>query len=160
PRRGPTRRGRARRRRAGERSRPTSGTARPGRTGSASARSCPRPAARRPRALAGSRDPSGRRSRALPRRTKPSPSRLRHSGAILDRMTAMDPQLAAAPFRTPSLPVERRIEDLLERMTLAEKIAQLGGVWSTALVEGERFSPARASALLSNGAGQVTRIGG
>jgi hypothetical protein len=41
-------------------------------------------------------------------------------------------------------------------MTLAEKIAQLGGVWSTAPVEGERFSSARRPPLLS-GAGQKSR---
>jgi beta-glucosidase len=68
--------------------------------------------------------------------------------------------LDSAPFRDPSLPTERRVEDLLARMTLAEKVAQLGGVWSTALVEEERFSAARAAKLLRNGAGQVTRIGG
>jgi beta-glucosidase len=72
----------------------------------------------------------------------------------------MDPQLASAPYRDPSLGVAARADDLLGRMTLAEKVAQLGGVWSTALVEGERFSEARARALLANGAGEVTRIGG
>jgi beta-glucosidase len=72
----------------------------------------------------------------------------------------MSSALESPPFRDPSLPTERRVEDLLSRMTLAEKVAQLGGVWSTALVEDERFSPGRAEKLLRNGAGQVTRIGG
>ena len=72
----------------------------------------------------------------------------------------MTSPLDSAPFRDASLPLERRVEDLLARMTLAEKVAQLGGVWSTALVEDEKFSRARAAKLLRNGAGQVTRIGG
>ena len=32
-------------------------------------------------------------------------------------------------YRDPSLPVEARVQDLLGRMTLEEKVAQLGGVW-------------------------------
>ncbi len=54
------------------------------------------------------------------------------------------------------------VDALLERMTLPEKLAQLGGVWSTALIEGEgsdaRFSPERAAELMADGTGQVTRI--
>lgn len=54
------------------------------------------------------------------------------------------------------------VEALLAEMTLAEKLAQLGCVWSTQLVEGEgedaRFSPERAAELMADGTGQVTRI--
>lgn len=54
------------------------------------------------------------------------------------------------------------IDALIEQMTPEEKLAQLGGVWSTQLVEGEgedaRFSPERAAELMPHGTGQVTRI--
>src|SRR5260370_29133727 len=33
------------------------------------------------------------------------------------------------PYRNPSLPVEQRVADLLSRMTLEEKVAQLEGAW-------------------------------
>ncbi len=64
-----------------------------------------------------------------------------------------------APFRDPRLDVDRRAQDLLGRMTPEEKVAQLGCVWSTQLVEGEGFSPARAAEHLHHGTGQITRIG-
>ena len=57
-----------------------------------------------------------------------------------------------------SLPTEERVEHLVERMTLAEKLAQLGGVWSTGLVRDDAFSPAAAAEIMAHGAGQVTRI--
>jgi beta-glucosidase len=66
---------------------------------------------------------------------------------------------AAPPYRDPSAPLEKRVEDLLARMTLDEKLAQLGCVWSTQLVEGEAFSERKARALLAHGTGQITRIG-
>lgn len=52
-----------------------------------------------------------------------------------------------------------RIADLLERMTLDEKLAQLGCVWSTQLVADDAFSPERARELLRHGTGHITRIG-
>ncbi len=62
------------------------------------------------------------------------------------------------PFRDEQLPVAERVEDLLARMTLAEKLAQLGSVWSTQLAEGGGFSTDKAAALLRHGTGHVTRI--
>jgi beta-glucosidase len=50
-------------------------------------------------------------------------------------------------------------EALLARMTLDEKLAQLGCVWSTQLVEDDAFSPVAATRLLANGIGEITRIG-
>src|ERR1700685_1958887 len=38
-------------------------------------------------------------------------------------------QQATLPYRDAKLPVERRIADLLSRMTLEEKVAQLQGAW-------------------------------
>lgn len=72
---------------------------------------------------------------------------------------------APPPYRDPERDVEARLKDLLARMTLEEKLAQLGGVWSSDLtgpegdVEAGGFDPARAEERLANGAGQITRIG-
>lgn len=62
-------------------------------------------------------------------------------------------------YRDPSLTAERRVEDLLKRMTVQEKIAQLGCAWSTALVQDGAFSEERAREHLAAGTGHVTRIG-
>jgi beta-glucosidase len=56
--------------------------------------------------------------------------------------------------------LEERVRDLLSRMTLDEKLAQLGGVWATRLIEDGVFSEVRARESLSNGTGHMTRIGG
>ena len=63
------------------------------------------------------------------------------------------------PYRDPSLPVDERVDDLVARMTLDEKIAQLGCLWITSLVSGERFDSDTAAETLRHGIGQVTRIG-
>jgi len=44
-------------------------------------------------------------------------------------LVASGPEAAAEPWRDPSRPVAERVADLLGRMTLAEKLAQLGSVW-------------------------------
>lgn len=62
-------------------------------------------------------------------------------------------------YKNPALPVADRIADLLSQMTLDEKIAQLGCLWSTALVSGGEFDPAFAAAQMPHGIGQITRIG-
>jgi beta-glucosidase len=51
------------------------------------------------------------------------------------------------------------LDALLARMTLDEKLAQLGCVWCTALVEDDAFSPDAASKWLAHGIGEITRIG-
>ena len=55
---------------------------------------------------------------------------------------------------------ERRVQELLERMTLSEKLAQLGAVWGLALLEERSFSKSRAAEVLRHGIGQITRLGG
>ncbi|UCE88056.1 MAG: glycoside hydrolase family 3 C-terminal domain-containing protein [Deltaproteobacteria bacterium] len=45
-------------------------------------------------------------------------------------------------------------------MDLDEKLAQLGGVWAGALLDGERFSESRAKPALAHGIGHVTRLAG
>ena len=62
-------------------------------------------------------------------------------------------------YKDSSQPVDVRVEDLLGRMTLDEKIAQLGCLWSTALVSQGAFDPDFAAAKMPHGIGQITRIG-
>lgn len=67
------------------------------------------------------------------------------------------------PYRDPSLPLEARLDDLVDRMTLDEKLAQLGCVWSTGLVRTlddgtSGFSADAAAELMPHGSGQITRI--
>jgi len=70
----------------------------------------------------------------------------------------MDESLRDAPYRDPSLSVEARVEDLIARMTLDEKVAQLGCVWSTQLADEKGFCAEKARERLRHGTGQVTRI--
>jgi beta-glucosidase-like glycosyl hydrolase len=73
--------------------------------------------------------------------------------------------LAAAPEERPlykdaAQPVERRVADLLARMTPEEKVAQTLGLWKRKELITEddgRFSPARAADVLRNGIGQLAR---
>ena len=65
----------------------------------------------------------------------------------------------AERYRDPTLTVEDRVADLLDRMSLDEKVAQLGGVWITDLVSPEGFDEHRAAERLGIGIGHVTRIG-
>lgn len=62
-------------------------------------------------------------------------------------------------YRDPNAAIDDRVADLLGRMTLEEKVAQLGAMWLTALVQDEAFDPDQAAELLADGIGQVTRIG-
>ena len=71
------------------------------------------------------------------------------------------------PYRDPALPVEQRVADLLGRMTLEEKIAQLGGTWQNRTIEHDEtlffvgknreFLPDRAAVLLQDGLGGMSR---
>ena len=62
-------------------------------------------------------------------------------------------------YRDAAAPLDERADDLLARLTLDEKCAQLGCVWSTQLVADDRFSAERARQLLRHGTGHITRIG-
>lgn len=62
-------------------------------------------------------------------------------------------------YKDATQPIDARIDDLLGRMSLDEKLAQLGCVWSTQLAADDRFSPERARELLAHGTGHITRIG-
>jgi beta-glucosidase len=63
-------------------------------------------------------------------------------------------------YKDASRPVDDRVKDLLGRMTLEEKVAQLQGIWnqkSRIQNADGTFNPANAKALLGNGMGQVSR---
>ncbi len=62
-------------------------------------------------------------------------------------------------FRDANQAIDVRVDDLLGRMNLDEKLAQIGCVWSTQLVEDEAYSEAKARELLTKGTGHITRIG-
>ena len=73
------------------------------------------------------------------------------------------------PYRNPKLPIEQRLADLLSRMTLEEKVAQLEGVWenkqfmktpeSRFVDDKGAFLPERAAVLLKDGIGEMSRPG-
>jgi beta-glucosidase len=65
-----------------------------------------------------------------------------------------------AAYRDPDLPVGERVRDLLARMSLEEKAAQLGSAWVFQLADGPELDTVRATELLRHGIGQITRISG
>lgn len=70
-------------------------------------------------------------------------------------------QAAPPPdYKRPDIPIDRRIDDLLSRMTLEEKVAQLGSVWEKkgSLLDSQgAFAPAKASEFIPHGIGQIAR---
>src|SRR5881227_673822 len=69
---------------------------------------------------------------------------------------------ARAPYLDPAQPVERRVEDLLGRMTLEEKVAQMLCLWQgKRAITGRdgRFDPARAPKWFRIGVGRIERPG-
>ena len=78
-------------------------------------------------------------------------------------------QATAEPWRDPSRSVAERVADLLDRMTLAEKVGQLGSVWIGASGDGDAVAPSQdefsaglppLEELLTDGMGQLTRVFG
>ncbi|WP_435361789.1 glycoside hydrolase family 3 N-terminal domain-containing protein [Haloarchaeobius sp. DFWS5] len=64
-------------------------------------------------------------------------------------------------YRDESAPTERRIDDLLSRMTLAEKAAQLGSVNAERVLDDDgELDRTAAESLLADGMGHLTRMGG
>jgi beta-glucosidase len=82
-------------------------------------------------------------------------------GAAIGLAGGAAAQKAERPlYRDPSQPVERRVEDLLSRMTLEEKVAQMITVWEhkdRIQTPAGDFSPQRASEAFPAGLGQVAR---
>lgn len=73
--------------------------------------------------------------------------------------------MTTAPWRDPALPAAARVDDLLSRMTLEEKTAQLYGVWVGAATDGDGVAPHQHDMaveydweeLITHGLGQLTR---
>ena len=64
-------------------------------------------------------------------------------------------------YRDINLPVCRRINDLLNQMTLDEKLAQIYSYWMFDLLDRDhQLALDKIKCLLSNGIGQITRAGG
>lgn len=59
-----------------------------------------------------------------------------------------------------ALPVEARVNALMNEMTLDEKIAQLGSRWVYEILDNTALSSDKAQKLLHNGIGHITRLGG
>lgn len=78
---------------------------------------------------------------------------------FLTILLAMIPYWALAqnlPYKNPQLSPEQRAADLLNRMTLDEKIAQLYSIWTEnkkQLFTNEKFDPQKAAKLYKNGLG-------
>ncbi len=65
-------------------------------------------------------------------------------------------------YRNQRLPVEKRVADLLGRMTLEEKVAQTHALWrqkSRIMDASGNFAPEKANEVLQHGMGQITRPG-
>src|SRR2546421_735570 len=71
-----------------------------------------------------------------------------------------------APWQNPNIPVADRVRDLLARMTLAEKVAQLSGIWVGVPRDGDDVAPFQHELLepdldwpdlIKFGVGQLTR---
>ena len=87
-------------------------------------------------------------------------------GALLTLLPCLV-QPSAPPYKSPALPIDARVKDLLKRMTLEEKVAQLESTWQN---HGQNLAPedyfvdekgvldeSKAKQLLKNGLGQVSR---
>jgi beta-glucosidase len=68
--------------------------------------------------------------------------------------------VAAPPYLDPALAVADRVDDLLGRMTLEEKLAQLGSLWVFEVLDRDRLDPGKAQERLGAGIGQITRVAG
>lgn len=60
-------------------------------------------------------------------------------------------------YRDPSKPLDARVRDLLSRMNLDEKLAEITAVWAFELLDAGEFSPRQAESLLRNGIGHISR---
>ena len=73
----------------------------------------------------------------------------------------MHTPVAQPLYLDPSLPIARRLADLLGRMTLDEKLAQLTSFWFNELQDGQdTLSGLKMREFLQHGIGQITRLGG
>jgi len=66
----------------------------------------------------------------------------------------------ALPYRDPGLATDRRVSDLVARMTREEKVAQLSAVWAFEVVDDDGVDLARLAGAASHGIGEITRLAG
>jgi beta-glucosidase len=75
-------------------------------------------------------------------------------------------QTTTPDYKNPSLPIDKRVADLLARMTLQEKVAQLTCLWinrpqvkpqTNFSTDRGDFSPEKAAQVMKNGIGQIAR---
>src|SRR5690348_6615922 len=78
----------------------------------------------------------------------------------------MNSQEKVPDYKNARLPVDRRVADLLSRMTLEEKVAQLTCLWANRpqvnpqtdfSTDRGDFSPAKAATVMKYGIGQIAR---
>lgn len=74
--------------------------------------------------------------------------------------TAMTFTERDAIYQNPAAAIDERVVDLLTRMTLDEKLAQLGSAWIFQLASHEGLDVERATPLLGDGIGHITRMSG
>jgi beta-glucosidase len=63
-------------------------------------------------------------------------------------------------YQDPALAVDDRVADLLGRMTVEEKIAQLGSIWAFEIVGDDGLDGRKLDELLGAGLGEITRLAG
>ncbi|HEX7398917.1 MAG TPA: glycoside hydrolase family 3 N-terminal domain-containing protein [Candidatus Limnocylindrales bacterium] len=63
-------------------------------------------------------------------------------------------------YQDATLSIDERISDLVDRMTVEEKVAQLGSVWSFEIVGIGTLDHEKAERLIGLGIGQITRLAG
>jgi beta-glucosidase-like glycosyl hydrolase len=71
-------------------------------------------------------------------------------------MTTMDETTSATAYRDPTQPVDERVEDLLERMTLEEKVAQLTGILPFDLLGPAGLDEQKFDEHLADGIGEIS----
>ncbi|HET8783738.1 MAG TPA: glycoside hydrolase family 3 N-terminal domain-containing protein, partial [Pyrinomonadaceae bacterium] len=86
--------------------------------------------------------------------------------SLLFPVSRMNSQERPPDYKNPRLPVERRVADLLSRMTLEEKVAQLTCLWGNRpqvnpqtdfSTDRGDFSPSKAAEVMKHGIGQIAR---
>lgn len=82
------------------------------------------------------------------------------SGWVADPAASQAARAEIPLYKNASAPIDRRVEDLLSRMTLEEKVAQMVAIWEhkdRIQTPDGTFSPERASTAFPNGLGMISR---